>query len=215
MKSLLPNWANEYRPQGVELSRGRDDHELRRRPLEPAEQVSHHRDRDVLEVGISAGVRRHLGDEELVVDVAVEPEALGLDSRDRLPRERDRDRLVQEELSRRRLDDGGALVTDQRLFDTGCLRVRQHRAEHASRRDQHVDAGRLGGSNRCERPRAQDTVLGDQRPVEVAGDRGDAAREVGRKDQVSRSSRRRTARRRRFPARSAGPRTTASRRGRW
>ena len=41
-----------------------------------------------------------LGDVEVVVDVAVEREALGLDGRDRLARELERDRLVQEPLAR-------------------------------------------------------------------------------------------------------------------
>ena len=47
--------GNESRPQGVELLGRRDDDELRRRPLEPGEQVAHLRDRDVLEVGIACG----------------------------------------------------------------------------------------------------------------------------------------------------------------
>jgi len=52
-----------------------------------------------------------------------------------------------------------------------------------------VDAGRAGGLDRSDRAWAEDAVLGDQRPVEVAGDRGDATREVRRQDQVSWSSR--------------------------
>ena len=55
--------------------------------------------RDALEVGVRARVLGHLGDVELVVDVAVEAEALGLDRGDRLARELERDRLVQQPLA--------------------------------------------------------------------------------------------------------------------
>jgi hypothetical protein len=50
--------------------------------------------RDALEVGVGAGVLGDRGDVEVVVDVAVEREALVLDLRDRLAGELDRDRLV-------------------------------------------------------------------------------------------------------------------------
>jgi hypothetical protein len=46
-----------------------------------------------------------------------------------------------------------------------------------------VDAGAERRSDGCMRPRPQDRVLGDQRPVEVAGDRVDAAGEILRKVQ--------------------------------
>jgi hypothetical protein len=46
-----------------------------------------------------------------------------------------------------------------------------------------VDAGLAGGADRGDRPRAKDSVLCDQRAVEVARDRGDVTGEVDRKRQ--------------------------------
>ena len=45
---------DEAGPELVERVRVVDDDELRRRPLEPAEQVAHRRDREVLEVRVRA-----------------------------------------------------------------------------------------------------------------------------------------------------------------
>ena len=52
--------------------------------------------RDALEVGVGARMLGDRGDVEVVVDVAVEREALVLDCGDRLAGELERDRLVQE-----------------------------------------------------------------------------------------------------------------------
>ena len=83
-------------PELVEPHRVVDDDELRRRPLDPAEQVADLVQRDALEVGVGARVLGDRGDVEVVVDVAVEREALVLDRGDRLAGELERDRLVQE-----------------------------------------------------------------------------------------------------------------------
>jgi hypothetical protein len=44
-----------------------------------------------------------------------------------------------------------------------------------------VDAGVAGGLHGRDRARAEDAVLPDQRPVEIAGDRCDVAGKVSRK----------------------------------
>ena len=58
--------------------------------------------------------------------------------------------------------------------------VRERGAEHPAGREHDVDPRCLGGSERRSGTRPQDAVLGDQRAVEVARDRSDLAREVGR-----------------------------------
>ena len=50
------------------------------------------------------------------------------------------------------VDDGGALVADDRVVDTGLLQVGAHRAKHAPGRDDHRDTrcpGALDGSERA------------------------------------------------------------------
>ena len=71
-----------------------DHDELRRRFVEPVEQVADGVQLEMLEVRVAASLRRDLGDVELVVDVAVESEALVVDRGDRLARELERDRDV-------------------------------------------------------------------------------------------------------------------------
>ncbi len=56
--------------------------------------------REVLETGVALGLRRHLGDVELVVHVAVDMEALLAEGSDRLAGELERNRLVAQELDR-------------------------------------------------------------------------------------------------------------------
>ena len=121
-------------------------------------------------------------DVELVADVAVERIALGLDGGDRLARELERDRLVAQELPADRVRDDGALVADDRVVEPGGVAVRPHRAEHPAGDDDHVDPppAPLQSPRECA---AELGVLADQRPVEVAGERLDAAREVRREDQ--------------------------------
>jgi hypothetical protein len=135
-------------------------------------------ERQVLEVGVRAGPLRHLGDVQVVVDVAVEPEARLLHRLDRLAGEGERDRLVQEPLARGRVDDGGSLVTDERRLDPRRLGVGEHGAVHAPRREHDVDARFPGGRERCARTGAEDAVLPDEGAVQVARERGDVAREA-------------------------------------
>jgi hypothetical protein len=46
-----------------------------------------------------------------------------------------------------------------------------------------MDAGLAGGADRGDRARTEDSVLRDQRAVEVARDRGDVTREACREGQ--------------------------------
>jgi hypothetical protein len=130
-----------------------------------------------------AGGVRHLRDVELVVDVAVEAEAGVLHGRDRLPRELDGDRLVQEPLAGRRIDDGRTLVADERLPDPRRARVGEGGAEHPPRGDQERGPCCARRADRGDRARAELTVLRDQSAVEVAGERRDVGRKGRRKDQ--------------------------------
>ena len=86
---------------------------------------------------------------------------------------------MQQPFARHRIDDGGALVADQRLLDPGRLRVGERRAEHPSGRDHDVDPGRARGLNRCDRARGEDAVVREQRAIEVGRERGDLTGEVG------------------------------------
>ena len=83
----------------------------------------------------------------------------------------------------RGIDDCGALVADERRVDPGRIGIGAHGAVHAAGRDDDVDPGGAGGSERRGRPRPQHAVLPRQRPVEVARDRGDVAREAVRERQ--------------------------------
>src|SRR5207244_12260276 len=69
-----------------------DDDELRRLLVEPLEQVTNRMQLEVLEVRVALRLRRDLCDVQLVVDVAVEPEALRVQSRNRFVRNLDRNR---------------------------------------------------------------------------------------------------------------------------
>ena len=89
---------------------------------EPRGEVSDRVEREVLEARVALGLRRHLGDVELVVDVAVDVEALLLEDGDRLARELEWDRLVPQELTGGRVGDDGALVADDRVVDPGLTR---------------------------------------------------------------------------------------------
>ena len=98
-------------------------------------------DLELLEVGVASRLRRHLGDVEQVVEVAVEMEA-GLDHGiHRLARLRQRDRDVEEELTRRRVGDHGSLVADDEIVEARLFEVRPHRPEHPARHDDNVGAG--------------------------------------------------------------------------
>src|SRR3954447_7187537 len=134
---------------------------------------------EVLEGGVRVGGRGVLRHVELVVDVAVQRVPLSLDCRDRLARELERDRLVPEEAAADRGGDDRALVADDRVVDTRRLQIRAHGLEHPPGDDEHVDPRRSSGADGVTGPGPEAGVLGDQRPVEIAGERLDAGREVG------------------------------------
>ena len=83
----------------------------------------------------------------------------------------------------RRVDDRGALVTDDGVGDARLLEIGPHRAEHPARRHDHRDPGRLRAGDRRAGARAQQPVAADERAVEVAGECLDVAREGGWEDQ--------------------------------
>ena len=136
----------------------------------------------MLEVGVPARVLRLARDVELVVDVQFGEMPSDSSARDRLARDLELDRLVQEELARSRVDDGRALVADDRLVERRLVEVAPHRAEHAAGRDDHGDARALRARDRGARARAELPVPADERPVEVAGERLDRAAEPIRKE---------------------------------
>ena len=82
-----------------------------------------------------------------------------------------------------RLRDDRALVADDRIVDSGLACVSPHGLEHAAGDEDDVNSGVAYRADRGTRARVQHCVLGDQRPVEVACDRFDALREVGREVQ--------------------------------
>jgi hypothetical protein len=88
---------------------------------------------------------------------------------------------VEEEFARRRVRDDGALVADDEIVEPSLLEVGPHRSEHAAGDDDHVDARGPRPAERLAGARPQDTVLGDQRPVEIGREGGDPLRESGRK----------------------------------
>jgi hypothetical protein len=98
----------------------------------------------------------------------------------RVARVGERDRDVEEERAARRIRDDRALVTDDRIVETGLLEVRTHRAEHPAGHDDHMRAGVANSAERRTCARSQYAVFGDQRPVEIEGEGGDAPREVRR-----------------------------------
>ena len=69
------------------------------------------------------------------------------------------------------------MVADDGIVDPGLLEVRPHRAEHSSRHDDYMRARVAHGGNRSARTRPQHAVLGNQRPVEIESESGDAPRE--------------------------------------
>ena len=138
---------------------------------------------EVLEVGVAARLRRDLGDVELVVDVAIQSEAFLLHRGDRLARERERDRDVEEEFAADRIGDGRALVADGRVVEAGLLEVGPDGSEHPAGHEDDVDPSLARRADGRTRARPKHPVLGDQRPIEIAGERRDLARELRREDQ--------------------------------
>ena len=160
-----------------------DDDELRRLLVEPLEQVTNRMQLEVLEVRVALRLRRDLCDVQLVVDVAVEPEALRVQDRNRFARNLERNRHVTEPASVHGVRDHCALVADDRLVDSCLHRVTADRLEHAPGHQHHVNSHSARSGDRRAGPGPQDRVLADQRAVEVARNGVDLAREVLRKDQ--------------------------------
>ena len=159
-----------------------NDHELRRRALEPREQVTDLDHGKALERRVPARVLGLARDVELVVHVHVRRDAERPERGDRLARDLEVERLVQEELARSRIDHGRALVAHDRLLERRLVEVAPHRPEHAAGRHQHVDARALRASDRGARARAELPSGADERPVEVRGERLDGAAEPIRKE---------------------------------
>src|SRR5205823_12382432 len=85
--------------QLVQLVRIAGHDELRRRLVEPLQQIADLVQLDVLKACVLLRVPRHMRDVKLVVDVAVERPAALLDCVDRVARELERDRDVAQKLS--------------------------------------------------------------------------------------------------------------------
>jgi hypothetical protein len=83
---------------------------------------------------------------------------------------------VEKELARRRVGDDRALVADDEVVEPGLLEVRPHRTEHAAGDDDDVRARGACARECVPRARAQNAVLGDQRPVQIEREGGDAPR---------------------------------------
>jgi hypothetical protein len=152
--------------------------------VEPREQVADRVQVEVLELRVAARLVGHLGDVELVVDVAVQAEPFLVHGRDRLPRQVDRDRHVPEPAAARRLGDDGALVADDRVVEARLERVRADRPEHPAGDEDDVDSRRTGGGDRAPGARVQEGVFADEGAVEVARERVDRAGEGGRESQL-------------------------------
>jgi hypothetical protein len=106
------------------------------------------------------------------------------DRRDRLAGKLEWDRHVTQELAVGPCDDC-ALVADDWIVERERLEVRAHGTEHAARDDDHMDARLARCTDSGPRSRMHFRVLGDQRAVEVAGERLDVARKVLGKSQLS------------------------------
>src|SRR4029079_12973287 len=145
--------------------------ELRRRPLEPREQVPDGDDRQSLEDGVPARVVVLRRDVELVVDVDVRGDAERRELGDRVARDVELERTVEQEDARRRIHDGSALVADHRLGEAHVVPVALDGAEHPAGGDQHRHSCRLRPRDRGPGAVAHEPVGRDQRPVEVAGER--------------------------------------------
>jgi hypothetical protein len=99
----------------------------------------------------------------------------------RLPGLRERDGNVEKELARRRVGDDGSLVTDDEIVELCLLEVRPYGSEHPPGDHHDVGAGGPRTRERFPGARPQHAVLGDQRPVEIEREGGDARRKRGRK----------------------------------
>ena len=95
-----------------------DGDELRRVAVEPGAQIADRMDLEVLEVGVAPRLRCDLRHVELVVYVAVQVEAGREHGVHRLAGPGQRDRDMEEELTRPRVGDDRALVADDEIVET-------------------------------------------------------------------------------------------------
>ncbi len=138
---------------------------------------------EILEVRVASCLGRDLGDVQLVVHVAIEPDPFLVQGGDRLARKLERDRLVTKPAPADRLCDDRALVADDWIFDP-CLKcIAADGLKHAAGHQHDVDTRGKSSRNRRTSSRAQQSVLTDQRAVEVACDGVDLAREILREVQ--------------------------------
>jgi hypothetical protein len=99
----------------------------------------------------------------------------------RLPRLRERDGNVEQELACSRVGDDGSLVTDHEIVELCLLEVRPYGSVHPTGDDHYVGARAACVHKRFPGARPQHAVLGDQRPVEIEREGGDARRKRGKK----------------------------------
>src|SRR5918992_3589817 len=95
-----------------------DRDELRWRLLQPREQVADLAHREALEGSVRLRLSCVPLDVELVSDVAVQVNAFGPHGLDDLPRERERNRLVSQEVPAHRGGDHPPLVADDRILES-------------------------------------------------------------------------------------------------
>jgi hypothetical protein len=99
----------------------------------------------------------------------------------RLSRLGERDGDVEQEVAGRRVGDDCPLVADDEIVESRLLEVRAHRSEHPAGHDDDVCADGPRSLERRAGPGPQHAVLGDQRPVEIEREGGDARRKRRRK----------------------------------
>jgi hypothetical protein len=75
------------------------------------------------------------------------------------------------------------LVADDRIVEPRFERIATHGLEHPTGNEHDVNSGRVRRGDRSTRPRSQQRVFADQRPVEVARDGLNLVREVGGESQ--------------------------------
>ena len=200
------------RRQRVRLA---DRDELGRRCVEPGEQVADLGHRQVLEARVGLGVRRVLGDEELVVDVDVRRMAELLERRDRVTRHRQAEAARaagrSRRVGRRRPRPGSrrpgrrslpARGTERPTGTCGPWRRRPGSPHPRARVTASIVRGRSSPSAAIS-VRSRSTAKAETRAGKPGG-------RISR-----RSTRRRTAPRPRSAAARAGPRRTACRPAPW
>ena len=134
-----------------------------------------------LEGADACSLRRDLSDIELVIDVAVQAEALVVKRADRLACQLEWNRNVPQPLPADRFCDDGALVANDWVVQARLQRIPADRAEHAAGDEDDMNTTCVRPLDRGARPHVQRRVLADQCPVEVARYSLDVTWEVRRK----------------------------------